>query len=125
MFGKQKKNMEPKTLEELKKLKRPVRHKFKAVSTKRDCIRFSSKLEAAYYVRLKLRQQAGEILFFLRQVGFDLPGGVRHFLDYVLFYVDGSVEFVEVKGRDLPVGKMKRKQVEDIYPIEIKVVSRV
>lgn len=61
----------------------------------------------------------------MRQVGFDLPGGARHFIDYVLFYVDGTVEFVEVKGRDLPMGKLKREQVEALYPVEIKVVNKV
>jgi hypothetical protein len=54
-----------------------------------------------------------------------LPGGVRHFIDYVLFHVDDTVEFVEIKGRDLPIGKMKRKQVEDLYNIDITVITKV
>ncbi len=104
---------------------RKVKHKFGAIRCEADDISFPSKLERSYFNQLKIRQKTGEILFFLRQVGFDLPGGARHFIDFVLFKNDGSVEFVECKGRDLPIGKLKREQVEALYPIEIKIVTKV
>ena len=97
------------------------RHKFRAVPSESDGILFGSKKERAYYRQLKLRVQSGEVLFFTRQTGFDLPGKVRHFLDFVEYWADGTVHFVEVKGHDLPMGKLKRKQVEAIYPITIEV----
>ena len=33
-----------------------------------------------------------------------------------------SVEFIEVKGRDLAMGKLKRRQVEELYHIKVKVI---
>ena len=98
-----------------------LKHKYHAKPQKIDDINFSSKKEALFYGNLKLLQQSGEIIFFLRQIGFDLPGKVRHFVDFQIFWADGNVEFVEVKGRDLPMGKLKRKQVEALYPIKIDV----
>jgi hypothetical protein len=99
-----------------------VRHKYGAKSTEVDNIKFHSKKEARYYQALKLRQIAGEVLFFLRQVPFDLPGNVKYRLDFLEFHSDGTVHAIEVKGLDLPMGKLKIKQVQDLYPIEIEVV---
>ena len=101
------------------------RHKFGAIRCSRGEIKFPSKLERAYFDQLKLRQQAGEVLFFLRQVGFDLPGGVRYFCDFEVFLNNGEVEFIDTKGVDTPISEMKRKQVEALYPIEIKVVKKI
>lgn len=98
-------------------------HKFKAVKTERKGISFPSKLEARYFDTLEVKKRIGEVVFFLRQVSFDLPGGVRYVADYQVFYADGSVEFVDVKGMDTPASKLKRKQVEELYPVEIKVVT--
>lgn len=97
-------------------------HKFKAKRTEIDGIKYASKKEAAYAQELRLRQKAGEVVFYLRQVGMDLPGGVRHYIDFVVFLSDGTVEFVEVKGFDAPMGKMKRKMTEELYPISITIV---
>lgn len=94
-------------------------HKFGAVPTKVDDIRFDSKKEARYYQDLKLRQKAGEVLFFLRQVPFHLPGGVRYVVDFQEFRADGTVTFVDVKGMKTSEYLMKKKMVESLYPIEI------
>lgn len=98
------------------------RHKFHAKPTKLDGIRFDSKKEAAYYGQLKIRQQAGDIVFFLRQIPFYLPGGVRYVVDFLTFDVDGTVHFIDVKGHRTPQYIMKKKMVEAIYPIEIEEV---
>jgi hypothetical protein len=97
------------------------RSKFRALPCRRDGIHFASQKERSYYDDLKIRVRAGEILFFTRQTGFDLPGKVRHFLDFVEYWSDGTVHFVDVKGYDTPMGRLKRKQVEAIYPITIEV----
>src|SRR3990167_6215673 len=98
-------------------------HKFKACPTTVDCIRFSSKKESEYYKELCLRQQkGGDVLFFLRQIPFHLPGGIKHIIDFQVFFTDGSVRFIEVKGFDTPNGKIKRRLVESLYPIVIDVV---
>jgi hypothetical protein len=101
-----------------------VRHKYLAKATERDSKRFPSKLEARYYDQLKIRQSAGEVLFFLRQCPIDLPGGVTYRVDFVEFLADGTVEFVDCKGMETPVSTLKIKQVEDIYPISIKIVKK-
>ena len=112
---------------EYRNQKRPgaVRHKFGAVRCERDGKKFPSKLERRYYDQLKIRQQNGEVLFFLCQVPFDLPGNIKYWCDFEVFFTDGSVEFVDTKGRDTPVSINKRKQVEDLYPIQIKIVTKV
>lgn len=98
-----------------------IRHKFNSVRCEEDGIKFSSKAERAYYLQLKARQRLGEVIFFLMQTRFDLPGGVRHVIDFTVFLSDGTVEFVDTKGFDTPMGKLKRKMVEDLYPVKIKV----
>ena len=102
-----------------------VRHKFGAIRCERDEKKFPSKLERSYYDQLKLRQKAGDVLFFLRQIPFDLPGKTKYLCDYQVFLADGNVEFVEVKGKDTPIGQLKIKQVEELYPITIKMVRKV
>jgi len=97
------------------------RHKFRANPSEEDGIRFASKKERSYYRGLKLRQKGGEVLFFLRQAPFHLPGNVRHIIDFIEFWTDGTVHFVEIKGFDTPLGKLKRKQVMDLYPIDVEV----
>lgn len=98
-----------------------VTHKFKAKPTIRDNIRFPSKKEARYYDELKLRQQSGDVLFFLRQIPIDLPAS-RYYVDFVEFLQDGTVRFVDVKGMMTPVSQLKIKEVEALYPITITIV---
>lgn len=101
------------------------KHKFNAQKTELDGIKFDSKLEAAYYAQLKYRQKAGEIVFFMRQVPFYLPGNVRYVVDFQEFHADGTVHFVDVKGMETKEFKMKKKMVEDLYPVTIEVVKKV
>lgn len=98
-------------------------HKFKAKRTECDGINFSSKLEQRWYNIIKDLQQSGEVLFFLRQVPFHLPGEVIYRADFMLFFTDGHVEIWEAKGFDTPEWLIKKKLVEAIYPIEIKIVK--
>lgn len=100
------------------------RHKFKAKPINDNGKHFDSTLEYKYSKHLELRQRAGEILFFLRQVRFDLPGNVKFYLDFVLFKADETVEFHEVKGVMTPLSQLKINQVEDIYPIKIKIIRK-
>lgn len=103
-------------------MKRIVRHKFNAVATELDGIKFSSKKEAKYYSILKLKQAAGEIVFFLRQVPLHLPGGVRLVIDFLEFRADGTVHFVDTKGMETESFKAKRRMIQAIYPIDIETV---
>lgn len=115
------------SLDDLTKLRqRKVhRHKFGAVSCERDQKKFPSRLERRYYDQLVLKQKSGEVVFFLRQCPFDILGGVRYVCDFQVFLADGTVEFIDVKGRDTALSIAKRKIVEDLYPIKIKIVTKV
>ena len=105
--------------------RKAIRHKFGAVSCERDQKKFPSRLERRYYDQLKVRQSSGEVIFFLMQTPFQLPGNVKYVVDFTVFLADGSVEFVDTKGRDTVLSIAKRKMVEDLYPIEIKIVTKV
>ena len=96
------------------------RHKFRAKPTLCDGIKFPSIKEAKYYNELKLRRAAGGVVFFLRQVPFHLPGGVKYVVDFVEFHGDGTVHFIDVKGMRTAMYKAKKKMVESLYPIEIE-----
>jgi hypothetical protein len=101
-----------------------LKHKFKknkynAVATIVDGFRFDSKKEAEYYKGCKLLKARGTIVLLLRQVPFHLPGQVTYRLDFMEFYSNGNVKFVDVKGRDTAMSKLKRKQVEALYDITI------
>ena len=101
-----------------------MRHKFNAKQAKRHWpdgteIKFQSKREAAYYDKLCFAQQSGSLLFFLRQVPFHLPGGVKYTCDFLEFWADGTVRVVDVKGRRTKEFIRAKKQVEALYPVEI------
>jgi hypothetical protein len=97
-----------------------VRHKFSAVRTERDGQSFPSKLEARLYDHLVLEQRAGDVIFFLRQCPFHLPGGVVYRVDFQVFRADGTVEFLDAKGATTESFKSKRRQVETLYPVTIR-----
>ena len=98
------------------------RNKYHAIKTVVDGITFDSKKEADYYCELKLRVLAGEIRYFLMQVPIRLPGGVKYRVDFLEFHADGTEHYVDVKGHETKVFRMKKKQVEALYPIKIEVV---
>ena len=84
--------------------------------------RFHSKKEAGYCQQLDLLKDAGEISYYLCQVPFRLPGGVRYFVDFLIFMADGSVRFVDAKGHRTKEYILKKKQVEALYPVKIEEV---
>lgn len=84
-----------------------------------DGIRFDSKKEAAYYQQLKLRQAAGEVSYWLHQVPIRLPGGTRYVVDFQVHLADGRVLYVDVKGRETQVFRVKKREIEHHYPLRI------
>ncbi len=93
--------------------------KYRSTTTVVDGMNFHSKKEADYYCRLKLLQKAGEILYFLRQVPFHLPGNVTYRIDFLEFHADGSIHYIDVKGYETQAFKRSKKQVEALYPVRI------
>lgn len=98
-------------------------HKFKAQATHQDDIRFSSKAEARRYQELKQLKLSNHIIFFLRQPLFDLPGGTTYRADFIIFWSNGNVTIEDVKGFETTEFKLKKKQVESLYPIQIEIVK--
>ena len=114
----------PITLSDLKKhLKKKT--KYKAIAIVKKDIRFDSKLEASYYEHLLLLQKSGEVLYHLRQVPFHLPGGVKYLCDFLIFHKCGKVRYVDVKGMMTDKSRLKIKQVVDLYPVNIEIITKV
>jgi len=84
-----------------------------------DDIRFDSKKESNYYSRLKLAQSSGELLYFLRQVPIHLDGGVKYRVDFLEFWKNGDIRYVDVKGFRTKEYLLKKKLIEAKYPIKI------
>ena len=102
-----------------------LKHKYNAKPQLRDGHRFASKLEMRYAGILDMNKKAGELLFYLRQPRFDLPGGVKYYADFIEFWKNGDVVITDCKGVDTPVSNMKIKQVEEIYPVNIQIIRKV
>jgi hypothetical protein len=115
----------------------PTRSKYGSTRVVVDGKKFDSKLEARYYQNLKLEWYAGKVLWFVRQVPFELPGGIRYRLDFLVIRpsvrVEGdisvtskdlvAIELVDCKGVLTPVSKNKIRQAEAIYGVTIKIVK--
>lgn len=84
-----------------------------------DHIKFDSQLEADYYLHLKMLIAAKEVLYFHRQVIFDLGGGTVAKIDFQIFFADGRVEYHDPKGRVMREWKRNKKQIEGLYGIKV------
>jgi hypothetical protein len=99
-----------------------IRHKYNAVRTVRDGIKFPSKKEASRYDELCLLIKTGRVVFFLRQPLFDLGGGTTYRADFLVFWADGTASVEDVKGVETKEFKKAKRQVEARYPVKIEVV---
>lgn len=100
--------------------------KYKAKRTVVDNLKFPSKLEADYYMQLKLQQKMGCILGFGRQIRFNLGAGVEYVADFVVWGMDGVAEVVETKGFDTDCWIVKRKFFTEKYPkIKLTIVRKI
>jgi len=82
-------------------------------------ILYDSIKEAAYAQELDLREKAGDIKSWERQVRISLDINGKHicnyFIDFVITHNDDHLEYVEVKGFATPVWRLKWKLFEAIY----------
>jgi len=85
---------------------------------------YDSKLEMEFAKDLNVGKSAGLIQYHLEQVPFRLPGGVVYRCDFMVVEIDGRIRFVDTKGHETEVFKIKKKMVEDIYPVKIEVVKK-
>jgi hypothetical protein len=103
----------------------PKKSKFKNKRCQSACGKwFDSQLERDYYYQLLLRWKAGDILWFVRQVTFELEGGVKYRADFVVVTAAG-VEVVDTTGVMTQVKANKLKQVKARYGIEVQIVRSV
>ena len=108
------------------------RHKYRVADKAErvyDGVTYHSKKERDAAQLLDIRQAAGEIDFWLRQVPFPLPGKTKYVLDFITFKrrtgaLAGlyQVEYIEVKGYRIRLGEIKRRQAEEIYGIKVIVI---
>ena len=85
-----------------------------------DGQRFDSKAEARHWTALRAELSVGRARLVLRQVPFHLPGGVTYRVDFLVHRQDGAIEFHEVKGHRTEVYRIKKRQVEALYGVEIQ-----
>ncbi len=100
------------------------RHKYGAIPTVVDDIRFASKKEAQRYSQLKLLLQAGEITNLELQPKYRLEVNGIHVGDYVAdfrYERDGEtiVEDVKSPATKTPVYRLKKKLMKAIHGVEI------
>lgn len=81
---------------------------------------FDSKKESAYAQELDLRIKAKDIKGYQTQVKIELFGENKtrvcnYYIDFVIDHNDGSLEYVEIKGFQTPIWRLKWKLFEDKF----------
>ena len=90
-----------------------------------DGKKFDSKHEAEVYGELMLRRRAGELRVVLRQVSFDLPGGIRYIADFCTVDREGRFEVLDAKSEATRKNRTyinKKKQMLSEWGIKIREV---
>jgi hypothetical protein len=108
--------------------------KFNNIKVDIDGHTFDSKKEAEFYGQLKIKKNAGLIKDFQMQVRYDIIVNSimigKYFLDFLIENNDGSIEYIDIKGKDSNTNKfiktgvfaLKKRLVEAIYGINISMV---
>ena len=99
-----------------------------------DGFKFDSKLEADYYIRLKLLKRAGEIQSFTLQPEYLLLDGfkkdgkvhrpIKYIADFEIKHNDGTIEVVDTKGVKTQVFRIKEKLFHYRYPYKLTLVTK-
>jgi hypothetical protein len=104
----------------------PKRSKYGNTKVLRDGHTIDSKREDRVKDRLDLEQKTSDRkMFYLRQVPFHLPGGVKYVADFLVFREDYEsigwiVSVLDAKGVETREFKTKRKLVEALFPVKIE-----
>jgi hypothetical protein len=112
-----------------------VRSKYNAKKIVVDGITFDSKDEAKYYVYLKKKKAKGEIENFELQPKFTLIPAFEYkgkkerpatyALDFLIYNLDGTETYVDVKGDSTPQGELKFKMLKHLHPdMDFRWISR-
>lgn len=87
---------------------------------------YDSKKEADFAANLDHQLRAGLIGWWLPQPSFPLPGGVTYRADFLIMNMVLRIpQFYDVKGgaRDTQASINKRKQVKDLFGIDVEIVK--
>lgn len=88
-----------------------------------DGMAFDSQHEADYYfAELLPRKQNGELKLLLRQVPFELPGGIKYIADFFTVDRAGEIAVIDAKSEATRKNRVyinKRKQIKAIYGLDI------
>ena len=103
-------------------------NKFGAVKQEYNGHKYDSKREAAHAQYLDLLIKAKEVKSWDRQVKIPLAvNGVHlcnYFMDFVVEFTDGRIEYHEVKGYEKELWKLKWKLAHALYPdIDFKLIK--
>ena len=98
------------------------KNKYNAIKTTYNNIKYDSKFEAKVAQDLDYKLQLGEIKDVKRQVkiSLDIRGYhiCNYYIDFVVVHNDNTIEYIEVKGYETPVWKLKWKLFEALYSDE-------
>ena len=100
------------------------RNKYNAKATLYRGWRFDSKAEAKYAEDLDRQVKAAEVHFWMRQVPFDITEDDRYKCDFLVFYTDGSVAAIDVKGVETESWRRTRRLWIKYGPVPLHVVKR-
>lgn len=100
--------------------------KYKSQKITIDGITFASKDEAKYYQFLKQRKAKGEILNFELQPKFTIIPSFKYkgkteraatyTLDFLVYNLDGTKEYIDIKGYGTQQGELKFKLLKSLHP---------
>ncbi len=99
-------------------------NKFKNKIVEYNGIKFRSELECDYYQKLEFAVKSGELIRFEHQVKFEVCRGINYYLDFIEYWRDLTVRYIDTKGFSTPLFKLKKAIVEDKYGIKIELVKK-
>ena len=105
--------------------KPPAKSKYGNRRTEYDGKKFDSQHEAQVYAELLLLVRAGRLKCVLRQVSFDLPGGIRYVADFVTIDPENRAEVIDAKSEITRKNRVyinKKKQMLACLGLEIREV---
>ncbi len=96
------------------------KNKYNAQKMNYGGVSYHSKFEARVAEDLDWRIKAGEIKSWERQVKISIDVNGKHicnyFIDFKVYHHDKSIEFIEVKGFETEVWRLKWKLFEALLP---------
>ncbi|MFO8012619.1 MAG: DUF1064 domain-containing protein [Phycisphaerae bacterium] len=103
----------------------PKRNKYGAEAITVDGVRYPSRREATFHASCRLLHEAGEIPWWCEQPRFLLPGPAYYYPDFLVLTAPlctecaGKLRVIDTKGVATKAYRLKKRQVRDLYGIEI------